>query len=210
MTINNGYCTLQELKDHLASSGDATFTTNDDANMEIAIEAVSRVIDSITGTNYYGVAETRYFTARFGDLLYVDDLISITTLKADEDYDGVYETTWTTTDYILEPRNARVKANASDREPYRQIRTNWNGDYVFPGYDHAIEIVGTWGYTTVAPAPIKQATLLAAHRMYKRKDSIFGVAGTPQLGVTIVQAKVQQDSDIMLLLNSINQRVFYG
>lgn len=208
--MNNAYCSVQEFKNHVMANGGGSFTTADESNIEIAIEAVSRVIDRLHDTHYYGVSETRYFTARFPDVIYIPDLISITTLKTDDAYDGTYGTTWATTDYWLEPRNARVKDNASDREPYRQIRVHQNGDYTFPtNWDYAIEVVGTWGYTTDTPLHIKQATLLAAHRVWKRKDSIFGVAGTPALGVTVIQARIQQDSDLMLLLQGSNMRAGY-
>lgn len=211
MTINNGYCTLPELKGNINADGAAKTTVRDETNLEIAIEAISRLIDSIHDTNFYGATETRYFTTRFNDLLYIDDLISVDTLKTDDDYDGTYETTWTTSDYWLEPRNARVKANAEDREPYRQIRVNINGDYAFPtGLDHAIEIAGVWGYTNSTPPAIKQACILAAHRVWKRKDSIFGIQGTPQLGVAVIQARIQQDSDIMMLLTQgVSMRAAY-
>jgi len=210
MTINNGYTSLTELKGHIMANGGGNFTIEDDVNLEIAIESISRLIDKMHDTTYYGTTETRYFTAIFRDLLYVDDLISITTLKTDDNYDGTYETTWATTDYFLEPRNARVKTNATDKRPYRQIRVNTNGDYAFPiDLDHAIEIAGVWGYTTETPLHIKQAILLAAHRIWKRKDSIFGIAGSPQLGVHIIQARVQQDSDLMLLLQGSDTRGGY-
>lgn len=210
MAINNGYCTRQELKNHMMSAGGGSFTVEDDPNIDIAIEAISRLVDYLHQTTYYGATETRYFTAHWSDLLYVDDLISVTTLKTDDDYDGTYETTWATTDYWLEPRNARVKANAQDKRPYRQIRQNPNGDYAFPTNDYAIEIAGVWGYTTTVPTVIKQAVLLAGHRVFKRKDSIFGIAGTPALGVQVIQARIQQDSDIMQLLSGTDLRGFYG
>ena len=79
MAITNGYCTLQELKDHMQTSGLPTeFASQTDTNMEIAIEAVSRLWDDEFDTNFYGASETKYFTPEFNDLLYVDDLISIT------------------------------------------------------------------------------------------------------------------------------------
>jgi len=84
MAINNGYVTLDEIKSYLFSgSKPETFTPEDEANMEFAVEAISRLWDSEFGTNFYGASETRYFTAPWGDLCYVDDLISITTLKTD-------------------------------------------------------------------------------------------------------------------------------
>jgi hypothetical protein len=204
MTITNGYATIEQLQAHIDASGDAVFTGADHLNMELAIEAASRWIDEYTGSRFYATSETRYYTADWYDLLYVDDLISITTLKTDDDWDGVYETTWATTDYILEPRNAALRSF-----PYRQIRINVNGNYSFPrNVSEGVQIVGSFGYSSAAaPAPIRQACLMLAHRLWRRKDAIFGVAGTPGLGVTTVQAQIRQDTDILTLLEAYERRV---
>ena len=216
----NGYITLQELQGHLHSSGmPTTFTDDDKVNMNLAIDAISRLVDEHYNTTFYSRTETRYFTAQFDDLLYVDDLISVATLKTDDDYDGTYEVTWSSSDYWLEPRNARAKVNEADKKPYRQIRINSNGDYAFPTTEYAVEIVGEWGYTdgidgsdepTQVPPFVKNAVLLMANRVYSRKDAIFGVAGTPQLGVMTVRAKIQEDTDIQKLLSGIDTRGFYA
>ncbi len=205
-TVTNGYVTLTELKNHIQANGGGGFTAADDDNLSIAINAASRWIDRQKHTSFYARDETRYFTAKYGDLLYVDDLLSVTTLKTDDNADGTYETTWATTDYVLEPRNAAL---GSEPQPYRQIRYNVNGDYSFPvNVRDGVQIVGSWGYASSAPAAIKQATLLMAHRLWKRKDAIFGVAGTAALGITMVQAKITTDTDIMTLLDSIGERGF--
>lgn len=198
------------------ANGGGDFTLEDDINLEIAIEAVSRWLDTTLDTNFYGATETRYFTPQFNDLLYIDDLISITTLKTDTVNDGTYDATWATTDYWLEPRNARTPTNARDKRPYRQIRINANGDYSFPIYDYSVEIAGVWGYTTgisgglpgEVPPAVKQATLLMAHRLWKRKDAIFGVSGTPALGVQVIQARIQADSDIAMMLNGLDRKAW--
>ena len=218
MSIKNGYCTLVELKAHIMANGGGDFTSEDDGNLELAIEATSRWIDDQLDTNFYGATETRYFTTCFDDLLYIDDLISVTTLKTDTTGDGTHDTTWATTDYWLEPRNARVKSNDRDKRPYRQIRINTNGDYSFPTIDYGVEITGVWGYTngiqsgepTEVPSVVKQVCLLMAHRIWKRKDSIFGISGTPALGVQVIQARIQQDSDIVALLKALDVRAFYA
>ena len=205
MAITNGYATLQELKDSVNPAQDATFDTQDDANMELAIEAASRWIDEETRTHYFSDSQTRYYTPEYTDLLYIDDLISVTTLKTDDDWDGTYETTWTTSDYILEPKNAR--ANSNDLRPYRQIRVNINGSYSFPvGVRDGVELIGAYGYAATAPRPIKAACLLIAHRLWKRHRTIFGIAGQVAQGVTIVQAQITRDADIVQLLKGVDVR----
>lgn len=196
------YATVAELQAHIDASGAVSWAAADDANMETALAAASRWIDERLDTRFYGASETRYYTADWYDLLFIDDLVSLTTLKTDDDDDGVYETTWDSGDYRLEPRNAALK-----NRPYRAIRRKDGGDYSFPvKVDDGVQIVGVFGYSTDAPAPIKQATLLLAHRLWMRKDAIFGVAGTPGLGVTVVQATITADADVMALLNGVDRR----
>jgi len=217
----NGYITLVELQEHLHSNGQPTeFRQADIDNMNLAIDAISRWIDEHCETTFYGRTETRILTAQFNDLLWLeDDLISVTTLRTDEDYDGTFEVTWTASDYWLEPRNARAMSNEADKEPYRQIRINPNGNYGFPTTRHSVELAGVWGYTdgiddngdpTDVPPYVKNACLLMANRVFSRKDAIFGVAGTPQLGVQVVRARIEQDTDIQNLLEAVNKRGFYA
>lgn len=220
MAISNGYVTLKELQGHLNGDGmPPVYTPQDTHNMEIAIEAISRLIDEKCDTTFYARTETRYFTPQNTDLLWLNtDLISITTLKSDTALDGTYATTWATTDYGLEPRNARVKTNEADKKPYRQIRINRNGNYSFLKEHDSIEIAGSWGYTdgidgtepTQVPPFVKNAVLLMANRTYRRKDAIFGIAGTPALGVMTVRARIKEDTDIMNLLSGIDKWGFYA
>lgn len=202
MTITNGYTTVEELQIHIDPGGDASFSAGDFANMETAIEAASRWIDAMTGSRFYVATETRVFSADWYDLLYVDDFTAITSIATDDDDDGVYETTWAASDYVLEPRGA-----VADGHPYRQIRLNRNGRYSFPRRSGAIEVTADFGYSASPPAVVRQACLLVAHRLWRRKDAIFGVSGTPGLGVTVVQARIQSDSDVMALLQAVDVRV---
>lgn len=200
--MSEPYASIEELQGHIDGSGSASWNAADLGNMALALEAASRWLDERLDTRFRATAETRYYTARWFDLLHVDDLVSVTSLKTDDDDDGVYETVWATTDYRLEPRNA-----ALNNRPYRAIRYTTNGRYSFPTkVEDGVEVTGLFGYAAAPPAPVKQACLLMAHRLWMRKDAIFGVAGTPGLGVTVVQAKIQDDADILALLDGIDRR----
>lgn len=185
MAITNGYATLDELKARLGLSD-----TVDDAVLEPVIEAASRLVDSATGRVFYATTETRYFTALNDELVYVDDLLTVTSLKTDADGDRTYETTWATTDYDLEPYNAA---------PYTSIRTAPSGSYGFPTFRRGVEVTGSWGYCATGSHPdaINEATLLLAIRLFKRKDAPFGVLGSPEMGVARLPAV---DPDVQALL----------
>ncbi len=173
MAITNGYCTLAEIKARLAITD-----TTDDAILEQVVEAVSRWIDEFCRRRFWvnSVDETRYYTPEYTDLLYTGDIVSITTLKTDEDGDRIYEKTWATTDYDLEPLNA-----ALDGEPYTEIRTAPDGNYSFPLVAKGVQIVGQFGWPAV-PKQVKEACLLQSERIFRRKDAPFGVAGVAATG----------------------------
>lgn len=196
------YASIEQLQGHIDATGGVSWNAADLENMTLALDAATRWLDERLDTRFRAVSEARYYTARWYDLLTIDDLVSLTSLKTDDDDDGVYETTWTATDYRLEPRNAAAK-----NRPYRDIRITANGSYAFPTrVDDGVEVTGLFGYAAEPPAPIVQACLLMAHRLWMRKDAIFGVAGTPGLGVTVVQARIQDDADILALLDGIDRR----
>lgn len=187
------YINLQQLKAVIDPDHDVDFSAVDDANLDLAIDAAELWVDAITGAHWAGQVQTRTYTARFADILWIDDLLSVTTLKTDDDADGVYETEWTTDDYRPKPANATLDGHA-----YRWIEvTSW-GDYAFPiNLDQGVQIAGTFGASTAAPATIQQATLLVAHRLWLRHQHIFGRGNTSaQLAMTYIRA----DDDVVELL----------
>lgn len=196
MTVTNGYCTVSELK-----SWDGVPDTDGDAILETVINSVSRWIDDYTWRFFYSTSataeETRYYTADNGLYLYTDDIVSITTLKTDDDGDRTYETTWATADYDLIPYNASTLGI-----PYYRIEVSTTGDYTFPRVRKGVEIVGVFGWSAVPPA-IKQACLIQCARIFKRKNSPYGIAGTTQLGV--LQLIPNIDSDVKMVLDQFKR-----
>lgn len=150
----------------------------DDTTLEQVIEGVSRWIDAYCNRRFYANAadEKRYYSPAYDDLLFVGDLVSITTLKTDDDGDRVYENSWAVTDYDLEPSNA-----ALDGAPYTEIRVAPNGNYSFPVSARGVEIDGKFGWSAT-PKQVKEACLLQSERLFKRKDAPFGVAGDAPSG----------------------------
>lgn len=190
------YCDLSELKAELWPQG-STPDDADDVILENVVASVSRWIDHYTGTRFYTTSadESRYYTPEEATILYTDDIISITTLKTDEDGDRTYEVTWDTGDYDLMPLNASL-----DSQPYRWIEITPLGDYVFPIIRRGVEIAGKFGYcaATSQPAMVKRACLLQCLRIFKRKDAPFGVISNPLGGDMRLIERLDPDVKQML------------
>lgn len=191
------YCTLEELKARLWPTG-ATADTVEDTSLASVITAASREIDNYCGRRFYTTAtdETRYFSTEDPEYLFLDDdLISVTSLKTDNDGDGTYEETWATTDYRMEPVNAALGGR-----PYTWITLKPQGVRAFTTIRHAVQIVGKFGYATTAPTPIKEACILHCIRLFRRKDAPFGVLGPTEMGQVLTIPSV--DPDIRRILDS--------
>jgi len=168
MAITNGYATLAELR---ARMNVPTADTGGDAVLEACIESASRAIDGFTGRRFYQITATaRVFTAEDSQWLYVPDLVSVSSLVTDDDGNRVYETTWASTDYDLEPFNA-----SDTGHPYTSVEITPDGDYSFPvGIRKGVKITGTWGWPAV-PDAINEATLIQSARYAKRMAAPFGL-----------------------------------
>lgn len=210
MTVNNGYATLDELRGNL---GFSAANTASDTRLERLLETGSRMAENVCrGRRFYGVAETRYYTAQETGELDVDDLTSVTSLKTDEDGDGVYETTWSASDFNLKYGD---NYNAAlDNKPYTQIEVSESSSQEFPvKIKKGVLVSGVFGYvpgtqsSSARPQPISDAVLLAAERVFKRKDAPLGVMGNPALGQQTVRiTDMLNDPDIMVLLDPYIKR----
>jgi hypothetical protein len=188
MALTNCYCTLAQLQARMDIDD-----TVDDVILEHVITGVSRMIDQHCRRRFYAATETRYYTPKQHQWCVVDDLLSVTTLATDDDGGRTWATTWASTDYELVPSNAVV-----DGQPYTAIETSPNGTYWFPLINRGLKIAGSFGYATTTPAVIREACLIQAARIFKRKDSPFGVAGVGELGVMRISAL---DPDVKMLLH---------
>lgn len=200
MTITNGYTTLATVRSVL---GIPSTDTSNDALIEATVESVSRMIEDYTGRKFYSADGTYYYAPISIDEVFTDDLLSVTSLKTDDDADGTFETTWKTTDYHLLPYNA-----ASNGRPYTRIESSGYGDYSFPvGVKRAVQVIGSFGFCSSAnlPKPVSEACKLQSTRLFKRKDAPFGViaGGEMQQSMTIPDL----DPDVKMLLSPYVRRV---
>ncbi len=201
MAITNGYCTLAEVK---AALRIPNADTVDDALLETAVESASRLVDGYANRNFYSSGSaTRFFTPEDRIVCEIDDLISLTSLVVSADLDGVFDQTWNSTDYQLEPLNGR--ADGLTGWPATRIRAV--GDYVFATNigEASVRVIGTWGWSA-APIAVKQATVIQASRIFKRLDSPLGVLSSPDLGYIRVGTRL--DPDVQQLVEPYRQTRF--
>lgn len=183
------YATTSEVKEFLGIEG--TNLQNDN-NLQIALDAASKLIDNETGRIFTlaSSATARTFVPTGDDTLTVDDIGSTTGLVVELGSFG--STTWTaTTDYELNPLNAITQG----RPATGLVRPSGWG---YSSYSR-VRVTAKWGYPTT-PSEVEQATILQAARLWKRKDSPGGVYGSSEWGFSRV-SKV--DPDVMALIQHL-------
>lgn len=201
MAITNGYTDLPTARRQAGIL--STADTADDARIEAIVTAVSRHIDDWTGRRFYTSTadETRYFTAHCEEYLDAGDLLSVTTLRTDASNNRTYGSTWSSTDFELEPVNAPY---ASTPQPYTSIHTAPNAAYWFPaGVRRAVQVIGRWGYSTAAPDVVREACLIQVGRVFRRRDSPFGIAGSLDAGT--IKLSAQLDPDVKAMLSPLRR-----
>jgi hypothetical protein len=186
LAIVNGYATLADVK-----AAARITDTIDDGLLEIAIESSSRDIDAYTERVFYSTGATavaRVYIPQDIYLVETDDIISVTTLKSDSTGNGTFDITWASTDFQLEPLNGRAGGIDTPATRIRAI-----GEYLWPVYEPrnvnsnqaSVQVTGVFGFASI-PSAIKQATILASLRAYKRFESPTGVLGFSDMGVVRV------------------------
>lgn len=170
----------------------------DDNLLASLITAASARIDNSCNRVFTQATGDRYYAPRSSFVVQIDDLASTAGLviKSDSNGDGTYATTWTASQYQLEPLNALAQGR-----PVRSIRTLNNGfdQFLWPANWSGralVKVTGTWGWPSVPPE-IVEATRLMVLRQFRRFDAPLGIAGFGDLGAIMVR---NIDPDIQALI----------
>lgn len=191
MALINAYCTLSDLKTSLAIEDIA-----DDTALEAAILTASRMVDDYTGRFFYRDGTTaapvvRYYTAQDWYTCNVDDFVSLSQIATDDNFDQLYTTIWQADDYMVEPVN-------NPRRGWPLSRLLAIDSYIFPyNLPQSVKVTGVWGWPSV-PAEISMATKLQASRLFIRRQSPFGIAGTPDLGTVRLSSRLDPDVEALI------------
>lgn len=184
------YITVAQLRNFIRIPDNA-----DDTELAYDIAAASRAIDKAAGRQF-GLTDTvedRYYTPvwdrrRCRWLIGIDDVMTTTGLVVTIDDTA-------TTDYTMEPRNAAAKGR-----PWELIVLDVDADVSPAGTEYEAVITASYGWSSV-PDPVVKATLLQASRFAARRDSPYGVAGSPETGSEI-RLLDRADPDVRVSLKS--------
>lgn len=137
-----------------------TGTAYDKRLLSIA-ENISREVDRYCNRHFYYTIRTLEFDGDATVRLITSDLIAVSTLKEDTNYDGTFETGWGGTDYVLMPRTANPTA-ADYGGPYTHIEVNRKSNGTQDAFirgQNMYEVTGTWGYWKVSKDSLLNGTL---------------------------------------------------
>lgn len=157
----------------------------DDEEFALYASAASRAVDRCTGRQFGLVAApeqraypVRWTRARHRWIAAIDDLMTEVGLT------GV-------ADYILLPRNAAQEGKPWEVMAFTADPRDSNGE---------ITPTARWGWSAVPPS-VGLATRLQGNRFAARRDSPFGVAGSPQAG-TELRLLERADPDVAVSLKA--------
>jgi hypothetical protein len=157
-----------------------------------AIPAAQQIIDGDTGRTFEASTRTITFGASDYRVLRVPDLVSVTTLKLDDNDDGVFEITVPATDYELDTIHTTQAG-----WPYDTVRLLERNFPTHGNRRRRIEIVGSWGWSAV-PSSINQACALLAARIAQRPSkALFGTETMGDLGAAMIR---NSDPDYLRLI----------
>jgi hypothetical protein len=199
------YCDVESLKAYLRIPEDDDL---DDVELTNAVEAASRAVDDYT-MRQFGIvedAEARYYTPTYNSSsgryrVAIDDLMTTQGAAiAVDSGDATFSNTVDVADAAWLPLNAVSKGEA-----WTEILLPAG---VMPDLSPgSVRVTARWGWSAV-PGAVKQATLMQAARLVKRREAVFGVAGSPEMGSEI-RLLAKLDPDVAVTLRRY-RRLWWG
>ena len=189
---NNVYTTLADVRNALQIEDSI-----DDNDIQAAILAASRMIDDYCQRSFYQEGTlanpaVKYYTPVSPWYLEIDDLIEPVEVRTRANQSGPFNTIWNLdTDLMYEPIN-----NPERGFPITRLLAVTR--YVFPYFfPQTVKITGVWGYSSV-PYEVELACKIQASRLFIRKQSPFGIAGSVELGTVRLNSRLDPDVEILL------------
>ena len=189
---NNVYTTLADVRNALQIEDSL-----DDNDIQAAILAASRMIDEYCQRSFYqegtlAAPVIKYYTPVSPWYLEIDDLIEPTEVRSRANQSGPFTQVWNLdTDIMYEPVN-----NPEIGMPVTRLLAIQT--YVFPYFfPQTVKITGVWGFKAI-PYEVELACKIQAARLFVRKQSPFGIAGSVELGTVRLNSRLDPDVEMLL------------
>jgi hypothetical protein len=189
---SNVYTTLADVRNALQIEDSI-----DDTDIQAAILAASRMIDDYCQRGFYQEGTlaspvVKYYTPVSPWYLEIDDLIQPTEIASRANQSGPFSTIWDLdTDIMYEPINNPELGRPVTR--LLAVRT-----YVWPYFfPQTVKITGVWGFSSI-PYEVQLACKIQAARLFVRKQSPFGIAGSVELGTVRLNSRLDPDVEMLL------------
>ena len=188
----NVYTTLADVRNGLQIEDSL-----DDTDIQAAIISASRMIDDYCQRGFYqegtlATPVTKYYSPVNPWYLEIDDLIQPTEIRSRANQIGAFNTVWDLdTDIMYEPVN-----NSQLGRPVTRLLAiqTYVWPYFFP---QTVEITGVWGFKEI-PYEVEMACKIQASRLFVRKQSPFGIAGSVELGTVRLTSRLDPDVEMLL------------
>jgi len=190
------YITEDELRNYIGSEA-----LNSGNVLSSVCTVASRAVETMCERTFLqdDDVSVRYFEPCDYFHVEVDDISTATGLivRTDDSGTGSYSTTWTLdTDFFLEPINQR--SGGIGGWPYTEIHSLLSRAFIrayVPARRPSVKVTARWGWAAV-PDQVKQATLIAAARLFKMKDAPDGFVGLDGWG----PVRVKENPEVRALL----------
>ena len=186
------YASLVELREYMGMTDNVSAS---DADLTRALSVASLRVDGICGRTFtLAATATKVYDVGTAAAVrvWIDDVSTTVGLVVEQSYDTA---TWTAvTEWHLGPVTPRAGF------PYEYLTANLVGMSFPSAY---ARVTASFGWVST-PDPVKQATLLVAHKLFRRRSSPTGVGGVGEFGPVRVS---RTDPDVAGLLSDYTRRV---
>lgn len=184
-----------------------TDVEDDRVELQGACTSGSRAIDTATYRQFGSVtAQPRIYTPKWSTKLGMwtiecDDFTALTLIEIDTAGDGTFSTSVSLSGSVPLPYNAIEEGRVYERVAIR--RSALTSSALGPG---SARLTSAWGWSAV-PTGIKSAAKLQASRFFNRRNSPYGIAGSPEQG-SEVRLLAKADPDVIVSVRPFKRAVW--
>lgn len=191
------YASLGDLKSAIRITD-----TESDGLLQVALDAATEAIDEHCNRTFavsLGV-ETRYFEPNGNGTVAIDDIYDATGLVISVGGTEIpVAVPYVSAGYTLTPENATALHEPFTGFYYQSFPlAAWPLMWAIQRTKVAVT-TDKWGFASTIPPGIEMACLLQASRWFARRNSPYGIAGSPEMGSELrLLAKLDPDVAVML------------